>query len=160
MIAGKCWPTLIVLPNMLSSLVVGLVVPPPPVFNHLFPFFHPEGDLYPGLPGDDLHATFELKSIADVGLVGFPNAGKSSLLGVISRAKPKVGAYAFTTIKPQVGVVEYQDYTSVRVADIPGLIEGASDNKGMGHDFLRHVERTKVMFFCSGHLLTCRPFCS
>jgi Obg family GTPase CgtA len=100
-----------------------------------------------GTKGDQHHVILELKSIADVGLVGFPNAGKSSFLGRKSKAKPKVADYAFTTLRPQVGVVEFPDFTQIRIADIPGLIEGAHQNQGMGHDFLRHVERTKVLLF-------------
>ena len=86
-----------------------------------------------------------MKLLADVGLVGFPSVGKSTLLSVVSKAKPKIGAYHFTTIKPNLGVVSTPDGRSFVLADLPGLIEGASEGVGLGHQFLRHVERTKVM---------------
>uniref|UniRef100_A0A8C5T6K2 GTP-binding protein 10 n=1 Tax=Malurus cyaneus samueli TaxID=2593467 RepID=A0A8C5T6K2_9PASS len=89
----------------------------------------------------------DLKLIADVGLVGFPNAGKSSLLSKISHAKPQIANYAFTTIQPELGKIMYADYKQISVADLPGLIEGAHANKGMGHKFLKHVERTKQLLF-------------
>lgn len=102
-----------------------------------------------GGEGEHKDIVIELKSIADVGLIGYPNAGKSSLLRAISNATPKVASYPFTTLKPNVGVVTVDDSTmaSMYVADIPGLIDGASDNIGLGHDFLRHVERVKVLLY-------------
>lgn len=99
----------------------------------------------PGQSAIELNALLELKVIADVGLLGFPNAGKSTLLSVISNAKPEIANYPFTTLAPQLGVVELEGTKGFVVADIPGLIEGASEGVGLGHDFLRHVERTKVM---------------
>ncbi|ADC87368.1 MULTISPECIES: GTPase ObgE [Staphylococcus] len=98
-----------------------------------------------GEPGEELDVTLELKLLADVGLVGFPSVGKSTLLSIVSKAKPKIGAYHFTTIKPNLGVVSTPDQRSFVMADLPGLIEGASDGVGLGHQFLRHVERTKVI---------------
>lgn len=99
-----------------------------------------------GSPGSEAILVLELKSIADVGLVGFPNAGKSTLLGAMSRAKPTVGHYAFTTLRPNIGNLKYDDL-SITVADIPGLIKGAHENRGLGHAFLRHIERTKVIAY-------------
>eukprot|EP00250_Pteridium_aquilinum_P007480 c17188_g1_i1 orf=264-1763(+) len=100
-----------------------------------------------GHPGTQAFLVLELKTIADVGFVGAPNAGKSTLLGAISRAKPKVGHYAFTTLRPNLGKLEFEDYFAITVADIPGLIKGAHKNVGLGHDFLRHIERTKVLAY-------------
>ncbi|KAJ6837034.1 putative GTP-binding protein OBGM, mitochondrial [Iris pallida] len=100
-----------------------------------------------GMPGSEAVLILELKSIADVGLVGMPNAGKSTLLGAMSKAKPTVGHYAFTTLRPNIGNLNYDDYFSMTVADIPGLIKGAHENRGLGHAFLRHIERTRVLAY-------------
>lgn len=100
----------------------------------------------PGEPGEVGEFRLELKSIADIGLVGFPNAGKSSLTNLITKARPKVAAYPFTTLHPQIGVIEYvEQYDRLVLADVPGLIAGASENKGLGHRFLRHIERCAVL---------------
>ena len=99
----------------------------------------------PGLEGHEKQLLLELKVLADVGLVGFPNAGKSTLLSVITDAKPKIGNYEFTTLKPNLGIVRHRDFKSFVVSDIPGIIEGASEGKGLGHHFLRHIERNSTL---------------
>jgi GTP-binding protein len=99
----------------------------------------------PGEPGDEGHFRLELRLMADVGLVGYPNAGKSTLLSAISHARPKIAPYPFTTLHPQIGILEYPDYHRLTVCDVPGLIEGAHQDVGLGHSFLRHVQRCQVL---------------
>lgn len=108
----------------------------------------------PGLPGVEFKAVLELKVMADIGLVGLPNAGKSSFITAVSHARPKIGSYPFTTLAPQVGMVELSDFRTMMIADIPGIIKGAAGGKGLGIQFLKHVERTRVLLF----ILDISPF--
>ncbi|XP_059618789.1 GTP-binding protein 10 homolog [Phlebotomus argentipes] len=104
-----------------------------------------QGNSFIGQPGQSRTLMLDLKLIADAGLVGFPNAGKSTFLKAVSKARPRIASYPFTTIQPQLGIVQYTDFRQISVADLPGLIEGAHANIGMGHKFLKHVERTRML---------------
>jgi GTPase len=99
----------------------------------------------PGAPGEEGEYELEMKTVADIGIVGYPNAGKSTLISKISKAHPKVASYPFTTLTPIIGTIEYEDFRTLRIADIPGLVEGAHQNVGLGHGFLRHIERCRTL---------------
>ncbi len=114
-------------------------------------------DSSPGTPGEERHVRFELKLMADVGLLGYPSVGKSTFISKVSRARPKIADYPFTTLVPNLGMVRLSDDRSLVVADIPGLIEGAADGAGLGHRFLRHVERTRVLLHILEDSLTAGP---
>lgn len=101
----------------------------------------------PGKPGEELQVELELKLIADVGLVGFPNAGKSTLISALTKVRVKIAPYPFTTLHPNLGFIEFEDYSRVFIADIPGIIEGAHQNRGLGFEFLRHIERTRLLIY-------------
>ena len=115
--------------------------------NKRMPVGREAGTREPGAPGEEGKFVLELKTVADVGLVGLPNAGKSTLLRALSNATPRVGSYAFTTMQPQLGAVSATDGETITLADIPGLIKGAHENKGLGHNFLRHVERCEALAY-------------
>ena len=115
--------------------------------NRRMPVGREAGTREPGAPGEEGKFVLELKTVADVGLVGLPNAGKSTLLRALSNATPRVGSYAFTTMQPQLGAVSATDGETITLADIPGLIKGAHENKGLGHNFLRHVERCEALAY-------------
>lgn len=100
-----------------------------------------------GQPGQHYSINLDLKLIADIGMIGFPNAGKSTFLSLVSRAQPKIASYPFTTLQPQIGLIEFDDKRSISMADLPGLVEGAHENRGMGHKFLKHISRTKINLF-------------